>query len=68
MNKKWFVMYLKCRSLGQLYAIFNEIVHVSDKLFADDRNILYSSRSYELVENTVNNELDKVDLWLCFSY
>ena len=47
----------------------NEIVHVSDKfkfiLFADDRNILYSRRSYELVENTVNNELDKVDLWLC---
>ena len=46
----------------------NDIVPVSDKfkfaLFADDCNILYSSRNYEFVENTVNNELDNVNQWL----
>ena len=45
------------------------MVHVSDKfkfgLFADDTNVLYSSRNYEFVENTVNDELDKVNQWLC---
>ena len=49
----------------------NDIVHVSDKfkfvLFADDTNILYLSRNYEfvIVENTVNDELYKVNQWLC---
>ena len=34
-------------------------------LIADDTNILYSSENYEFVENTVNDELDKVNQWLC---
>ena len=35
-------------------------------LFADYTNIVYSSRTYELVENTVNNGLDKVNQSLCY--
>ena len=42
---------------------------MSDKfkfvLFADDTNVLYSSRNHEFVENTMNDELDKVNQWLC---
>ena len=47
----------------------NDIVNVSDKLrfvwFADDTNILYSSKEIENVENTVNIEMSKIHEWLC---
>ena len=42
----------------------NDIVNVSAKhkfvLFADDTNILYSSKEIENVENTVNIEMSKI--------
>ena len=45
----------------------NEIVNVPDKLkcvlFADDTNILYSSK--EIENNTVNIEMSKIHKWLC---
>ena len=48
----------------------NDILHLSDHfkflLFADGVNILYPSRIVFL-ENTVNNELVKVNQWLCIN-
>ena len=48
-----------------LFDLFiNDNVNVSDKLkcvlFADDTNILYSSKEIENVENTVNFEMSKL--------
>ena len=33
-------------------------------LFADDTNMLYSTRNIVDTACTVNNELDKLDIWL----
>ena len=47
----------------------HDIVNVSDKLkcvlFADDTNILYSSKESENVEDTVNIEMSKIHELLC---
>ena len=45
----------------------NDIVYASEiftvVLFADDTNILFSSKNYKYLENTVNTELNKVHEW-----
>ena len=49
----------------------NDIVYASEifiiilYLYADDTNILFSSKNSEYVENTVNTKLNKVHEWLC---
>ena len=69
MNKKYCVVCLKKRFLGQFVSLFMLMIlcnlQVSNKfnfvLFADDTNyIFYPNRNYEFEENTVNSELDKV--------
>ena len=52
----------------QFNVYINDIVNVSDKLkfvlFADDTNILYSSKEIEIVENTINIEMSKIHEWI----
>ena len=49
----------------------NDIINVLDKLkfvlFANDVNIMYSSKEIENVENTVNIEMSKIHEWLCLN-
>ena len=47
----------------------NDIVYTSEilkfVLFADDTYILFSTKKYEYIENTLNTKFNKVYEWLC---